>query len=216
MPAPVTTPTASFSWSGCYLGGHMGLAGGHTTWKDTVPNGAIDATGSGQTANTDMSGGLYGGQIGCDYQFGNLVAGIEGSFSAATLAGTNMDQFNSTWTLRSKTDWLGSVTGRLGFTADRALIYARGGIAWAHNDFEIENTAILAGKPSLTRMGWVLGAGVEWSLAPCWTAFVEGDYYSFVGKNVPFAGDAINPTPPFVVQTSQTIETLKVGVNYRF
>src|SRR5213595_3667660 len=90
-------PPAYFSWTGCYIGTHSGLAAGHTTWRDTVPNGAIDATFSGQTANTDMSGAIYGAQLGCDYQFnGNWVIGIEGSVSRSTLTGTNMDQFNNT------------------------------------------------------------------------------------------------------------------------
>lgn len=212
---PVAAP-AAFSWSGCYLGIHGGVAGGHTTWKDSVPNGAIDATMTGKTANTDMSGGFYGGQVGCDYQFSSLVVGLEGSASAWSLIGTNMDQFNPTWALRAQTHWIGSVTGRVGFAAERALIYARGGIAWANNTFEIENTGIFEGKPSMTRTGFVVGGGVEWLVAPCWTVFIEGDYYSFAAKNVAFAGDAVIPTPPFVVQTSQTIESLKFGVNYRF
>ena len=60
-----------------------GLAAGHTTWQDTVPLGTIDATMSGQTANTDMSGAIYGAQMGCDYQFNRAwVIGVEGSFSA--------------------------------------------------------------------------------------------------------------------------------------
>ena len=68
-PAP-----AYFSWTACYIGTHSGLAAGHTTWHDSVPDGAVDATFSGQTANTDMSGAIYGVQLGCDYQFsGNWV-----------------------------------------------------------------------------------------------------------------------------------------------
>src|SRR6266576_4295724 len=67
-----------------------GLAAGHTTWQDTVPLGTIDATMSGQTANTDMSGAIFGGQIGCSYQFSPLVIGLEGSVSASNLTGTNM------------------------------------------------------------------------------------------------------------------------------
>src|SRR5438128_109498 len=127
---PAPTPLY-FSWTGCYLGGHAGLAAGHTTWQDVLPIGTIDATMTGQTANTDMSGGIYGGQLGCDLQFnGNWVIGIEGSYSGATLTGTNMDQFNATWTLRSQTDWIASVTGRLGIGFDRALVYIRGGAAW--------------------------------------------------------------------------------------
>jgi len=216
-PPPVLAPVEAISWTACYAGTHSGLAAGHTTWQDTLPLGTIDATMSGQKANTDMSGAFYGAQAGCDYQFNRAwVIGLEGSFAAATLAGTNMDQFNSTWTLRTKNDWLASVTGRVGFAVDRVLLYWRGGVAWAHNKFEIENTAILDGTPSATRVGWIFGSGIELAFAPCWSAFLEADYYSFNGTNVAFAGDLVNPTPVFAVNTTQNIETMKFGVNYRF
>jgi len=195
-------PPAYFSWTGCYIGTHSGLAAGHATWRDSVPNGAIDATFSGQTANTDMSGAIYGAQLGCDYQFnGNWVIGIDGSVSRSTLTGTNMDQFNNTWSLRGKADWFGAVTGRVGVAVDRVLVYSRGGIAFANHKLEIQNTGIFDGTPSATRTGWMIGSGIEMSFAPCWTVFVEADYYSFGNTNVSFAGDVFNPTPPFTVQS---------------
>lgn len=202
-------------WSSCYGGTHSGLAAGHTTWKDTLPDGAIDATMTGHSAHTDMTGGIYGGQIGCDVQSGNWVAGIEGSFSGSTLTGTNMDQFNSTWALRAKTNWIGAITGRVGIAADRVLLYVRGGAAWARNQFEIENTAILDGRPTVTRTGYLVGGGLEWAFASNWSVFLEGDYFNFANTDVPFAGDILNPTAPFKVRTNQTIETVKFGLNYR-
>ena len=111
-PPPGMVPLEAVSWSGCYVGSHSGLAAGHTTWKDALALGTIDATMAGQTANTDMSGAIYGAQGGCDYQINRgWVIGLEGSFAAASVTGTNMDQFNSTWTLRTKNDWLASITG---------------------------------------------------------------------------------------------------------
>jgi len=214
-PGPGPIP---FSWSGCYAGAHAGSSAGHTTWQDPVPNGDIDATMTGQTANTDMSGALYGGQLGCDWQLdaSNWVLGLRGAISGSTLTGTNMDQFNNTWALRTQTDWMGSITGRVGWSVDHVLIYGTGGVAWAHNKFEIENTAILDGTPQATRVGWVVGGGVEWAFAPSWSVFAEADYYNFAGKTVNFAGDLVNPTPPFAVKTAQTVESLLFGVNYRF
>jgi outer membrane immunogenic protein len=210
-------PPAYFSWTGCYLGTHSGLALGHTRWTDTVPDGAIDGAFRGQTAHTDMVGAVYGGQIGCDYQFnGNWVIGVEGSLSGSTLYGATMDEFNNTWGLRSTVNWFGGITGRVGVAVDRVLLYTRGGVAFANNKFEIRNTSILDGTPSTTRTGWVIGSGIELSFAPSWSVFVEADYYNFGNKNVSFPGDNINPTAPFTVRTPLTIETLKFGVNYRF
>jgi hypothetical protein len=44
---------------------------------------------------------------------------------------------------------------------------------------------------------------------------MEGDYYNFTGQNVLFAGNAATGNGPFNVKTSQTMETLQFGVNYR-
>jgi outer membrane immunogenic protein len=222
--APYAAPIAPFSWSGCHLGSHTGLAAAHTRWADAVTDGAIDGNalllggpGTGHVATTDMSGAIYGGQIGCDWSFsGNWVVGLEGSLSGSTLSGTNMDQFNSTWALRSRNGWMGSVTGRFGYSVERVLLYWRGGIAWANTKFEIENSGFFDGAPSVTRTGWVLGSGIEWAFAPSWSVFLEADYYNFGNASVNFIGDAFNPTPAFAVRTSQTIESLKLGVNYRF
>jgi outer membrane immunogenic protein len=154
-PAPTPLPT-SYNWTSCYAGGHAGVAAGVAKWTDSSPLGFIDTTLNGQTANTNVSGAVYGAQIGCDYQFfGNFVVGIDASISGASLTGTNADQFNPFFSLRVQNDWLASVTGRLGVAMDRVLLYTRGGIAWAHETFEIENAAILDGTPSIKRLGWV-------------------------------------------------------------
>ena len=210
-------PVAVRSWTGCHIGGHAGQAAGHTTMRDPVPNGNIDATMTGQTANTDMAGGFYGGQIGCDLQFGsNWVAGVEASLSGANLTGTNQDQFNFEWTLRAQTDWFAGVSGRLGWTVDRVLLYARGGVAFAHNRFEIENANINLGTPSATRTGWIVGSGIEWAFAPGWSVFLEGDYYRFGEQDVRFVGNIpLAGNPPFTVRTKEAFEALKFGVNYR-
>jgi outer membrane immunogenic protein len=68
---------------------------------------------------------------------------------------------------------MASLTGRVGFAVDRVLLYPRGGLARAHNKFEIENTAILDGTPSATRIGLVIGSGIEWAFAPCVSIFLE-------------------------------------------
>jgi hypothetical protein len=100
------TPGAAFSSAGCHVAVHGGQASGHTKWADPPPNGDIDATMTGQTANADMPGAIYGGQTRCDWQaVGSFVAGLEGSLAAAALTGTNQDQFSFNWTLQTQTGW---------------------------------------------------------------------------------------------------------------
>lgn len=207
----------AFSWTGCYLGAQVGLGAGHTKWTDIDVPGDIDGLGLGRTAKTDLSGQVFGGQLGCDYQFaGNWVVGIQGMGAGSDISGTNQDQFNAPWTLTNQVDWLATVTGRLGWSIDRVLLYVRGGAAWAHSKLEIENSGFTLGTPSVTRLGWTIGPGIEWAFAPGWSVFLEGDFYDFSNQSIAFVGNPGPPNAPFHVNNSQTLETLMVGVNFHF
>jgi outer membrane immunogenic protein len=219
--APPPTPP-QFSWSGCHAGFNMGLGDGHLQWQDTQPDGNIDgSTTSNRTAHTNLSGGLAGAQLGCDMQFGpGVVMGIAGSYDWSDIAGTNQDQFNAPWTLTDRMDWYATVTGRLGAVVNHVLVFGRGGAAFAHNNFEIENSGVTLSTPSDIRTGWTLGAGLEWPFAPNWSVVLEGDYYSFGAKTETFnnataiAGGFINP--PFTINVQPSFETVTLGINYRF
>jgi len=222
--APSPVPPA-FSWTGCYIGTQSGLGSGHTKWKDVNVPGDIDGLSFGRTATTDQTGAVYGGQVGCDYQFGQaffggpIVLGLQGQFSGSTIASTSQDQFNAPWTLQNQIDWYGSVTGRVGIAVDRFLPYIRGGVAWDHNKIEIENSGFTLGTPSATRTGWTIGGGLEWAFVPNWSVFFETDYYDFSGQNgqsVGFPGNAGSGNGPFIINTKQTMETFTVGLNWRF
>src|ERR1700681_3049453 len=89
--APYVAPR--FSWTSCYLGGHLG--GGFARKDMTDPVQLVqDTLGGGgtttgiTTVRTSPAGVVIGGQIGCDYQFAsNLVIGIEGAASGSTMRG---------------------------------------------------------------------------------------------------------------------------------
>ncbi|MGH6862893.1 MAG: outer membrane protein [Methylocella sp.] len=220
---PYVPPAPVFSWTGCHIGPHVGLASGRNTWRDTQPDGNIDGnTASNRTAVTDTSGGIYGGQLGCDWQFPatNFVIGVEGTIDGANIEGTNQDEFNAPWTLRNRIPLFGTVTGRLGYAVNslnNVLLYFRGGVVFADTRFEIENSGVFLGAPSATRTGWTVGAGVEWAFAPAWSLFLEGNYYDTghgteTFNNVP---GSINPNIQ-TIDTHTKLETLKLGVNFRF
>jgi outer membrane immunogenic protein len=221
---PPPPPAPQFSWTGCHIGVDFGVGNGMAQWTDTQPDGNIDndllAT-TARTAEVEQSGAVAGGQIGCDVQLGDsFVLGVAGLMNWSNVTAEGMDQFNQTWTLRDNTDWYGSVTGRAGVTVDNALVYAKGGVAFAHNNFEIENSGVTLGTPSDVRTGWTVGAGLEWAFSPHWSAVLEGNYYGFGAKTELFddpiavAGAFVNP--PFTINVKPSFETLTLGVNYRF
>ena len=79
---PYAVPAPAFSWTGCYVGVHGGA-------------GVLLDQGFQQRVLFDDRhgvGGLAGGQIGCNYQTGRLVFGIEGEGFWSGMKVTN-DQF---------------------------------------------------------------------------------------------------------------------------
>ncbi len=132
-PPPVVASVPLFSWTGCYLGGHVGGGWGRKEFSD--PIGALFAP-PGEVVRVNTSGFLGGGQIGCDWQFApNWVIGIEGAASWADIKG---DTFvpATPGTLHAKTDFLASATGRVGWTWDRWMLFAKGGAAWDHDKYD--------------------------------------------------------------------------------
>src|SRR6478735_3540490 len=75
-PAPVMAPV--WNWNGFYIGINGGFSSGHSS-RDlnffNPLNGVTLATGTG--GGRDMDGGLFGGQIGYNWQSSNWVFGIE-------------------------------------------------------------------------------------------------------------------------------------------
>src|ERR1700692_4926396 len=85
-----------FSWTSCYLGGHIGGGRGTKDMTDPVflvqENLIAPGTTTGiTTVTTTPTGVVIGGEIGCDYQFSsNVVIGIEGTASGTTMRGSRI------------------------------------------------------------------------------------------------------------------------------
>lgn len=228
--APVVA-AVPFTWTGCYLGAEGGYGWGT---KDFSPAEAGSFAPLGQTVRVKPQGGLAGGDIGCNYQFnGNWVVGIEGNYDWANIKDSAADPFfggkNLFNALSSKTDALASVTGRVGYAFDRVLFYGKGGGAWARDRYDIITIPLIGqivGGPSFvitpardftnteTRFGWTLGVGAEWAFADSWSAKIEYDHYDFGNRR----NNLFDPTGvgPVLADIKQRIDTVKVGINYRF
>ena len=75
------------NWSGCYVGGHAGGAWGWSTHNNTDNTTAFGDFDPGQGFANSGVGFAGGGQIGCNYQAGQMVYGIESTYTAADLKG---------------------------------------------------------------------------------------------------------------------------------
>ena len=225
---PVKAPAPfveRFSWTGCYLGGHVGGAFAHKDITDPVqlvqdsflfPGATTGVT----TVNPSPSGAVIGGQIGCDYEFAsNFVIGVEGSASGSTMRSSQnavLPLGNPDIALvQANTDFLVGLTGRIGYAFDTVLLYARGGAALAGDKFEVSGT--FTGLPYDfrgldNRYGWVVGGGVDWAFTPHWSVNFEYDYYQFGHGNVAMI-DGINGFSG-LVDVRQNVQVAKVGVNF--
>jgi outer membrane immunogenic protein len=181
-PAMVAAPV--FNWSGLYLGGHVG---GTFAADDIFDNNGAR-----------LMGGV---QIGADWQFApNWVLGIEANYSFVdSNDGGGLNFFGN----RN----LGSVTGRLGYTWGPALLYAKGGYAWA-------DTRSSFGFGDDGGSGYTIGGGFEYMFAQNWSWKLEYQYYDF--GDVTFM--PVVPLAPLVVASSfsNAEHTIKLGLNYRF
>src|SRR3984893_13058737 len=156
MQAPPLAPFAlRFNWTSCYLGGHLGGGFAHKDITDPVQLVQDSFLGAGSTdgittVSPAPTGVVIGGQIGCDYQFASSwVVGIEGAVSGSTMKNTRTVGLPlgnpDTALVKASTDFLPSVTVRLGYAVDNVLLYAKGGVALAGDKFNV--TGSFAGAP---------------------------------------------------------------------
>ena len=216
-------PVAIYSWTGCYLGGHAGWGWGrkHARFSDTFDVFPIIPF------SEHVDGFLGGVQGGCDYQFNtNWVVGVEGAFSWADIKGHALnDPFvrgkGSSGTFSARTDWLATLTGRLGYAWDRWLVYGKGGVAWAHDKYRLVGLGDNVFGPfalsaTETRTGWTAGGGVEYAFLNNWSAKLEYNYMDFGSHRLRLAGLFVSSPVFATTDIDQKIHVVKFGINYRF
>jgi opacity protein-like surface antigen len=218
--APVYTPVmaAPWSWSGFYLGGHIGAALALTDIADPL---GVPIYGD----NVRSPGFIGGGQIGFNYQLGSIVFGVEADASWVDSDGTNtcfaVSGTTASSNCRVRPDLYATVTGRLGYAVDRSLLYVKGGAAWTRGSVDMfvnqNNVGVFTSANSFVTSGWTVGGGVEYALTPAWSVKLEYDYLNFGGQDVatPYvAGNPFGFAPTTTI--SQHVHQAKLGLNYRF
>jgi outer membrane immunogenic protein len=210
-PAPVYAPLP-FTWTGFYIGANVGGAWGQGTVTDNATGGTFGTGERGAFAG--------GGQLGYNYQIGNVVFGVEGFFDGIASGNNNTSNIvtglaGNQFQGNANATWVSTVGGRLGFTGpgfDHWLFYAKGGGGWVGYDSTVSDlTNGLSAKTSSSQGGWMAGAGIEWAFAPNWTARVD---YQYIGLN----GFSVAPTfvaDRFVVN-NPNVQTVTFGINYLF
>jgi len=205
---------------------------------------------SGQHQSGGVAGGP---EIGVNFQTGSFVYGLEAdvNWTTAKLNNNNSypypynnSSFYSSYTdtyFNNSTDrlnYLGTVRGRIGLAFDRTLIYFTGGLAYGnvHNSRsygENYSYTYVGGSyydytdsvynSSTTKIGWVVGGGVEYALTPNWTIKGEALYAGLGNSTVPVAFAEYYPGSgsSIIVDRStgvfsNNVLLIRAGVNYKF
>jgi outer membrane immunogenic protein len=189
-------PPRMVNWQGFYVGLNAGYGFG------AFQNGANSLIG-------DPSGGLIGFTAGYNYVVApNLLVGLEGDFDFAGMKANRIPFFGLA--TNGNVDDLVTLRGRIGYTVDRAMIYATGGFAGSRNTVQISNFYNgFYGQQTQFQTGWALGGGIEYMLTSNLSA--KGEYiFTSVGNDryFDFSTNAL--------QTGVNNSTVKGGLNYHF
>jgi outer membrane immunogenic protein len=214
-PPPVLVPL--FTWTGCYVGGNVGGVWASRDWTDQT---LLSPTFGVDLGSNTASGAIGGLQGGCNYQVGAWVFGIQGDYDWTNANNTTANVIFPALTDQTQIKSLGSVTGRVGYSWDRFLAYAKGGGAWLQSNYNVQFGGANVVTASSTNTGWTVGVGGEYAFLNWLTGFVEYDYYNFSNNN----SNALVCTPavcggfgPFGnVGVTTNVNVVKAGLNFKF
>jgi outer membrane immunogenic protein len=209
-PSGVRSPAAIvYSWTGVYLGIHAG--GGWSNLAGTDPTLPNDPW-----VSASASGAIAGGQLGFNYQIGNVVLGAEGAYAWSNVGVSDGGPFagGPGLTVKIRNDYVATAAGRIGYAFDRVLLFAKGGGAWTRDKLDANDGIGGTATGQFNRSGWMAGAGVEYAFLQNWSVKAEYDYLRFAGINeVPTTAGGLGATPALVKLDMQMV---LLGLNYRF
>ncbi len=84
-----------YSWTGCFVGAHVGFGFGRHDVSASNFSFGPGSTAITTTNGLDSGSGVFGGQLGCNYQFsGDWVVGLQGDFAGADIGGEVADPWD--------------------------------------------------------------------------------------------------------------------------
>lgn len=227
--APPVAPSPMFDWSGWYLGAHVGMTAGTSSWS-SIPAGAPPLSGRFDLPLTlhffDGTGSYVGG-LHAGYNAvlpSRVMLGFEADVTAP-----NSDVTNPPSVIGGQTAFApgrgtaaysefaymgGTARGRIGYAADNWLAYVTGGLAWTYD--QASRTQLDAGVVApgtvdarlLWRFGWAAGAGIELPLSPRWSVKAEYLATGFPDKDMLF------PAAGEVYRSGLLLQSARVGFDY--
>jgi outer membrane immunogenic protein len=241
MAAPYQAPPVPvWSWSGFYLGINAGYSAATEEFSQTLTvSPGLAVLTSPSPTKIAPGGGVFGGQVGFNWQTGSLVWGVEADWQGAqqtkTVCGGQcgnlvipgffiVNAFGGANSVYQKIKWFSTARAHLGWADGGALIYITGGGAWMGIDstesisFGLTPGAIVinsAASFSDTKGGYSAGVGIEMRLWANWTAKVEYLHLDVSGLTHSFPltlpGASLNTTTNHIRD-----DIVRAGLNWKF
>lgn len=213
LPAPAPQPQLPAvvfpNWAGAYIGAHAGYLSGRseTSFPETGEIHFVDPN--------SFTGGLSAGY---SMQRGRAVGGLEADLSvvdAKATVDTGPMPDPSITQLQSTIAWNSHWRARVGYAFDRALLFMAGGLALAGVDNKaFDNGTGAVATWSGTRVGWTLGGGVDYRVAPRASVRLEYLYDNYGAKTL--AAQTVGVTTFAERESKLDTHTLRAGVHWHF
>jgi len=229
----------SCDWTGLYIGVNAGVGQLDSTFTDRSDWWDYSTRKFTETAF------VGGGQIGYNYQWKDLVLGVEADFSGSTadIHRFSAEAYTETraeypptyegFDDHAQIDFMATLRGRVGisFLDNKALLYATAGGVYAHGSWDTYGYYSHGDQTPADyydadwrgddwRWGWVGGFGFEYALNCHWSLRGEGLYYWFEEDTTTnnLAGSYYVPANGYDYRYtfSDTLWTYRIGLNYKF
>jgi outer membrane immunogenic protein len=242
MPVKAVPLPPAWSWTGCYVGLNVGYGWARFSKSDvrrfvTAP---VVLTETHSAFDFDDDGALGGGQIGCNWQYGQWVWGLETDLQVTSieardrlpgLFGNIVPPNNTIFTeAQSALRWFGTARARLGWTVwPTTLVYATGGFAYGRVNSHLGFGTVASNTVGTAvnfddqyHYGWTVGVGAEAKIAQNFTAKLEYLYVDLGSADYAFNNIAgtFNGTIPAVAnyawKQNVQLHVVRLGLNYQF
>jgi outer membrane immunogenic protein len=224
--APAVAPV--FTWTGCYVGGYVGGAWAAEDATSRDIDGYNYGPGGGPPWSYSLDSSLIGGgTIGCNWQVGRWVWGLEGEAGYINVEGSRLDPNSLFLPLDTEArtkigDWYAIAAARLGWAWTRTLLYVKAGVAIADVEYGV-NDPIFTGldntiftRKSETQAALAVGGGIEYALGASWTVKAEYMYLDFEANDTTCGVATIGGATFCWSNDFRGVHTAKFGLNYLF
>jgi outer membrane immunogenic protein len=234
--ADAVAMSSDTDWTGFYAGIHGGI-GSASAGFDVEYLGGIYPLGT-VADDASSSEGLFGVQVGYNWDAGDFVFGVQGDVSAGL--GGDVEEFGPgdlddpsfeddtggfhyQGEITPSLEWLATFTGRIGLDTGAMLPYLTAGLAVANTSTTVAYAADIGFYDEYdlddeTRVGFVVGAGAQFAITESISLFAEYNYVglggddpdSFVIDDGTHGGIEVSP------EGINDIHVVKAGLNFSF